>query len=169
MARETGHQELTEGISSLSVMMRYLVYEGNVESTSLASEVKYLDHYIQLQTMKFASDDRIQFEFNKKGNFESIPVAPFLFLPMVENAFKYGINFESESSIQINLEATPARIKFEITNTDFSSIHTTNKEKSGIGLENVRKRLTAIYPGKHAFKAEKNNNHFIAYLLIDLT
>lgn len=168
MARETGHQELTQGISSLSAMMRYMVYESNTDAVRLTNEVDYLEHYIRLSFMKIAKHDKIKFEFVKEGDLSNVMIAPFLLLPMVENAFKYGINFEDESSISIHLKIISRQLLFVVKNTDFSAIHSGNREGSGIGLENVKRRLMLIYHGKHEFKIDNSEGFFTTHLIIQL-
>ena len=168
LAQETKHQELINGISSLSNMMRYMLYETNHETVPIKSEVLYLDHYIQLQKLKFATQDQIRFHFEKKGDLENIAIAPMILLPFVENAFKYGINYEAQSFIELSLEGRSDQINFHVINSNHSTIHKLKDDKNGIGLENVKRRLQLIYPQRHSLVIEEKPETFHVRLQIKI-
>ena len=168
LAQETKHKELINGISGLSQMMRYMLYETNHETVPLKNEVQYLENYIQLQLLKFSKQDQIKFSFEKKGSIDQLSIAPMILLPFVENAFKYGINYESQTLIVLYLEGTADEIMFRVTNSNHSIIHKLKEEKNGIGLDNVKRRLQLIYPQRHTLVIDDKPDIFFIQLQLKL-
>jgi len=152
-----------ESIIKLSQMLRYVFYEGNKEKVSLKSEIEYIKNFIAFQQMKSPHEQNIT--FNKSGN-ECFEIAPVLFIPFVENSFKYSrIEELQDAKVEIDLKCSEENLVFEISNTfpeDSPAI-----EGSGMGIENVKKRLKLIYPEKHEFKVEQKEGMFKVYLKID--
>ena len=89
MAQGKGNDELADGISTLSGMMRYMIYESNEDRVPLKKEIEYLQNCIVLNKLRYA-DDEVKVIFNHPDKTEGVFVAPMLFIPFVENAFKHG-------------------------------------------------------------------------------
>ena len=152
-----------ESIIKLSQMLRYVFYEGNKEQVALKSEIEYIKNFIAFQQMKSPHEQNIV--FNVSGN-ECFEIAPILFIPFVENSFKYSrIEEIQDAKVEIDLKCTDKNLIFEISNT-FPE-NSPASEGSGLGIENVKKRLNLIYPEKHEFKVEQNNGIFKVYLKIN--
>jgi two-component system, LytTR family, sensor kinase len=96
-----------------------------------------------------------------------VSVAPMLFIPFVENAFKHGVAIGQQAEIQITLAVSGQNLIFTCVNTDHSFIK--KMEISGIGLENVKRRLELVYPAKHRLMLNKEDGKFMVNLEIDLS
>jgi two-component system LytT family sensor kinase len=167
MAQGKGNDEVADGISKLSGMMRYMLYDANEESVPLSKEITYLEECITLNKLRYADDEvRVMFDHAWPG--ADVLVAPMLFIPFVENAFKYGVAIGHHASISIALTIAGGRLTFTCANQDFSSIRKMDMEISGIGLGNVRRRLELVYPGKHQLQIHQEDGTFRVKLEIDL-
>jgi hypothetical protein len=166
MAQGKGNEELADGISKLSGMMRYMIYESNEENVPLKKEIDYLENCILLNKLRYA-DDEVKVVFNYPAQTEGVLVAPMLFIPFVENAFKHGVLIGHTSQINIAISLTGGQLIFSCENNSYN-VKKMEDEKSGIGLENVRRRLDLVYPGKHKLMIDSENGRFNVNLEIDL-
>ena len=168
MAQDKGNDELADGISKLSGMMRYMLYDSNEESVPLSKEITYLEEYITLNKLRYA-DEEITISFDHAGQIADISIAPMLFIPFVENTFKHGVAIGQKAAIQIAIVVSGQTLNFSCMNTDHSAIKKMEMETSGIGLENVKRRLELLYPGKHRLIINKEDGEFMVNLEIDLS
>ncbi|PWN06320.1 hypothetical protein DDZ15_10895 [Rhodohalobacter mucosus] len=146
-------------ILKLSDMMRYTIYEGDKESVRLEDEIGYLQQYIDLHKIRY--NKKVDVRFNAPDAADTF-VAPLLFIVLLENAFKHGVETMREGAyIHITLENEGGNVRFEIRN-NFNEF--TVEETSGIGLENLKKRLRLLYPGRHSLDIVKENNNFTVTL-----
>jgi len=166
MAQAKGNDELADGISKLSGMMRYMIYESNEENVPLKKEIEYLDNCILLNKLRYA-DDEVKVIFDYPEQDEGIFVAPMLFIPFVENAFKHGVAIGQSSEIDISISVTNSLLIFSCENTVYGT-KKMEDEKSGIGLENVKRRLELVYPHKHELTIKDDGGKFAVELKIDL-
>ncbi|MGN6800857.1 MAG: sensor histidine kinase [Ginsengibacter sp.] len=154
-----------EVITQLSEMMRYTLYESNGDKVPLKKELHYLQNYVQLEKMRYRKDAQIICEIDD-SNVTDQQIAPLLTFTFVENAFKYGLKKKNEGFIKLYIS-----IKDDIF---YFSIQNDKKEKQkvspvgGIGLENAKKRLELLYPGKHNLAIEDNGKIFFVELTINL-
>jgi hypothetical protein len=168
MAQDKGNDELADGISKLSGMMRYMLYDSNEESVPLSKEITYLEECITLNKLRYA-DEEVIVTFDQAGQIADIRIAPMLFIPFVENAFKHGVAIGQRAAIQIALAVSGQKLIFTCANTDFSKIRKMEMEISGIGLDNVIRRLELVYPGRHRLHIKKEDGKFMVNLEIDLS
>ncbi len=156
-----------EGIQRLGDMMRFMLHENNLAFIDMHKEIEYLENYIALQKLRTQSSPDIIIEDNIKEQNCNHQIAPMLFIPLVENAFKHGISLKERSWIKINLECTPDEIVFEVRNSMHAK-HSSDpeKERSGIGLKNVIERLKLIYPGKFRASVNGDGKEFFVQLAI---
>jgi len=152
-----------EVVLKLSDMMRYTIYEGKEDLVSLANEVKYLENYIELHKIRYQKKVDIRFTHEVEKN---IQVAPLLFIILLENAFKHGVERLTENAyIYLDLKIRNDQILFSIKNNyELNS----SIQKVGIGLDNLNKRLTHIYPNRHELKIEKTASTYKTHLTLDL-
>ena len=166
MAQKKGNDDLADGISKLSGMMRYMIYESNEETVPLKKEIEYLENCILLNKLRYADGEvKVLFDFPEQT--EDIFVAPMLFIPFVENAFKHGVIIGQSSEIDISISIVKKQLIFSCENTIYNVIKM-DDEKSGIGLENVKRRLELVYPGKHQLFIKNADNKYIVNLGIIL-
>jgi two-component system, LytTR family, sensor kinase len=166
MAQGKGNDELADGISKLSGIMRYMLYDSNEESVPLNKEITYLQECITLNKLRYA-DEEVIVTFDHPGPIVDVGIAPMLFIPFVENAFKHGVAIGQRAAIQIAIVVSGQKLNFTCVNTDYSIIRKMDMEISGIGLENVRRRLELVYPGKHRLITNKEDGKFMVNLEID--
>jgi two-component system LytT family sensor kinase len=167
MAQKKGNDDLADGISKLSGMMRYMIYDSNVESVPLKSEIEYLEDCILLNKLRYADNEAIV-KFDYPSNTGNVFVAPMLFIPFVENAFKHGVVIGQSSNIGISLSVDNNELTFSCTNVDRSHVQKMNGDSSGVGLDNVKRRLQLLYPGKHQLQITKADNQYQVELKINL-
>ncbi|WP_179019607.1 sensor histidine kinase [Winogradskyella forsetii] len=133
-------------VLKLSDMMRYSIYEGEKDWVTLQQEHDYLQNYIQLQEIRYHKKSDIQ--FHTEIDNPQARIMPLLFIILVENAFKHGLeNLEKDAYIHINLTEKDNNVYFTIEN-NFEVQQAPNTE--GIGLKNLKRRLELVYPNKHA-------------------
>lgn len=149
-------------ILKLSDLMRYSIYEGEKASVTLEEEIDYLKNYIELHQMRYHKKIDIQFHTNLVD--DTIQIRPLLFIILVENAFKHGVeNLRNGAYVHITLNSSQKEINFVIEN-NFDPNQIT-KEK-GIGIKNLKRRLELGYPKKHKLAIERQNAIYKAQLLL---
>ena len=153
-----------EAIMQLSHLMRYVLYETSTKKVAISKELEVIKHYIDLEKLRYGDRLSIDLVIDEKLNGQL--VAPLLFLPLVENAFKHGVSeIASNSIIEIVLTLDKNSLVFQVKN----SIKTrSGNHKEGIGLKNLRRQLELQYPD-HTFETEEFEDCFKAYLKINLS
>ncbi len=167
MAQAKGNDELADGISKLSGMMRYMLYDSNAESVLLSTEISYLEECITLNKLRYA-DEEVTVMFDYPTQTSGINVAPMLFIPFVENAFKHGVAIGQTTTVAISIHVSEQMLIFTCENANHNMIRKMAIEKSGIGLENVKRRLELLYPGKHKLHLTQTDEKFSVNLEINL-
>jgi signal transduction histidine kinase len=147
----------------LSDMMRYLTYETTSDTVELSREVEYIRNFIELNRIRIKEPDAIIFEVS--GDL-SAGISPALFEPLIENAFKFASFRIQKPAISISLASEKGIIIFEISNY-YDNIPDSEKQFSGFGISNLRKRLELIYPGRHTFHTEAGELRYNVKLIID--
>lgn len=145
-----------------SDLLRYNLYEADVDTIGLGVELKYLQNYVDLQRARSNENMNIDLEMNYEDG--SVKIAPLLFMAFVENAFKFSTRDESINNIRIKLAQRERTIFFECQNAydDEPSL------ARGIGLQNVIRRLELLYKGQHTLEIKKENSIFYVYLKLKL-
>ena len=152
-----------ELILKLSGMMRYSIYDGEKDTVLLSEEITYLENYIELHKMRYHKV--IDVQFNIETNANDYEIMPLLFIILLENAFKHGVeNLRENAYVHINLVAHNNEVTFEIEN-NFDT--TEDKQESGIGLKNLKRRLELVYPKNHTLTMSKIDNIYSAKLNIN--
>lgn len=167
MAQDKGNDELADGISKLSGMMRYMLYDSNAEIVPLCKEITYLEECITLNKLRYA-DEEVVVTLEHPRQIADVRIAPMLFIPFVENAFKHGVAIGQRAAIKIAINFSGRHLIFSCVNTDYSFVKKMDMEINGIGLDNVRRRLELVYPNKHQLKINKEDGKFMVNLEIDL-
>ncbi len=155
-----------KAILKLSKLMRYLLYESEKGTATLADEIDFMNNYIDLMKLRMTDKVMLEISFPEKNTNISIP--PLLFIPFIENAFKHGISYREKSFIKINMSVADKEITFSCNNSISNGKEETGKH-SGIGLENVSKRLNLLFPGRHDLKISRSEKTYEVFLDIKLT
>ncbi|MGB5418240.1 sensor histidine kinase [Algibacter sp.] len=157
-------EQAKKSIHSLSKLMRYMLYETNMELVLLSKEIDFMKKYIDL--MKLRVSDKTEVIYNFPSEETGIKIAPLLFISLIENAFKHGVSASKESKIEMNMTHNHKTVVFSIENDNFPK-KTEDKSGSGIGLQNLEKRLQLLYPNKHSFKSSIKDERFLVHLEIE--
>jgi len=167
MAQAKENDELADGISKLSGMMRYMLYDSNAEKVFLSTEITYLEECITLNKLRYA-DEEVKVRFDYPAKTDGISIAPMLFIPFVENAFKHGVAIGQTTKVTISIVISGQNLIFTCENTNHSAIKKMDMEISGIGLENVKRRLELLYPGKYQMQITDTDKKYRVNLEINL-
>jgi two-component system, LytTR family, sensor kinase len=151
-----------KAILKLSDIMRFLLDESSQDSIPIEKEVEVISQYIDLQKLRIPGQTKVIFQFN--NNRPGVTIAPLLFIPLVENAFKYGISSRVETTIFIELAIKDNFIEFRTFNKKIS--HPGNFESTHIGLKNIENRLKLLYPDNYVLNIANNEDDFTVYLKI---
>ncbi|HRX32601.1 MAG TPA: histidine kinase, partial [Tenuifilaceae bacterium] len=155
-------KQTPELILMLSNLLDYILYQINKPKVSLKEEVLHIREYINMEKIRFQDSLKVIFISNEIN--ENIQVAPMLLIPFVENAFKHGDIINGFLKIEVTIEVIDNKMNFAIRNTALNQ----EKEngKSGIGLDNIRKRLDMHYNNNYKLQFEKSNDWFTVNLQI---
>jgi two-component sensor histidine kinase len=153
-----------ETVLKLSDFLRYILYDTADEAILLQKEVEIIETYISLQKERI-NPEMTSVEFETKGDFSEVRIAPLLLLPLVENCFKHGVGKDS-GSIRIFVELRDKQLHFQTTNT--VALREFSGENGGIGIKNVEKRLNLIYPDRHSLEFQEENGIFKLEMKIQL-
>jgi hypothetical protein len=162
------HSERTaQGIQQLGDMMRFMLHDNMQDSIPLNKEIQYLRNYIDLQKLRTQTSDKIRIDTALDETACQHSVTPMLLIPFVENAFKHGISLIRPSWIKVSLTCTPDKVYFDV----YNSVHPSNdsdpeNDGSGIGLENVRRRLQLLYPGRHELTIHQSQTEYFIHLTL---
>ena len=153
-----------EMVLKLSDMMRYSIYEGQKDWVTIEDELDYLKNYIELQEIRYHKKSDVQ--FNHKIDNPHARIMPLLFIILLENAFKHGLeNLEKNAYIHIDLTENKNEVNFVIEN-NFELQESRNKE--GIGLKNLQRRLELVYPNEHSLSVDVDTNIYKVKLSLKL-
>jgi len=161
---EINQKDAQDAVLSLSKMMRYMLYESEHGNTRLSHEIEFMKGYIDL--MKLRMTKRVKLEVDFPDSYEDHDLPPLLFIPFIENAFKHGVSYQGTSFIEISLKSDSHQIAFTTRNSIGNVNGNGSGTASGIGLDNVRKRLALLYPGRHVLKTGAEGTVFTAELVI---
>ncbi|WP_298540110.1 histidine kinase [uncultured Aquimarina sp.] len=161
---EEDPKKAQELILKLSDMMRYSIYEGEHDFVNIDKEIEYLSNYIELHKMRYHKKTDVQFDYNIEN--KETKVMPLLFIILLENAFKHGLeNLRKNAYVRVNLTSTKEEIYFTVEN-NFDPTEPT--EKPGIGLKNLRRRLELVYHKKHSLSFSTTEDVYKVQLRLKL-
>jgi len=142
-------------------LLDYILYQINKPHVSLKEEVLHIKEYIDLEKIRFQDTLKVVFKADEINN--DIQVAPMLLIPFVENAFKHGNIIDGFLSIEIDIQVSNNSLEFNIRN---SFNPETQNEKTGIGLENIKKRLDLNYSNNYQLTYDHKNFWYSVSLVI---
>jgi len=155
----------SQSLIKLSEIMRYMIQDTKLDLVFVENEIDHIKNYISLEKLRLKNDKFVNIDI--KGNFKGCKIAPMLFIPFIENAFKHSVDSDMEEGISIKFLLENNSILFNCENIyDISELE---KDKShGIGLETVKKRLDLLYKNRHKLSINSNNLVFKVNLKIEL-
>ena len=158
-------EEAQESVHKLSKLMRYLLYESEQGEAKLTDEIDFMNHYIDLMKLRLSS--KVDLTVSLPEQVSGLRIPPLLFIPFIENAFKHGISYREPSFISINMVVEGTQITFKATNSLGSGNQPKDSQHSGIGLENVKKRLRLLFPQTHKLTIDKGSDIFTVELKLE--
>ena len=156
-------QKAQQSVHSLSKLMRHFMQNSDQKQISLAEEVDFLQQYISLMQLRLTDKTTVQVDFPKQV--PQLTIAPLLFISLVENAFKHGVSATAATTLSFSLKVEGDTIIFRSENTKIPTQE--SLYSSGIGIDNLKKRLTLLYPERHQYTIEEKEGKYIAQLTID--
>lgn len=153
-------------VHDLSRLLRYVLYDSSRPTVPLGAEVDFLRNYIELMRIRMPRHVKV-FVSLPEGPSQT-PVAPLLFISLIENAFKHGVSNDQPSYITIDLHEIGGQLVCKIKNSYFPKSAETDCSGSGIGLKNLARRLGMIYPGRHTLEYGQSGDAYMALLCIKL-
>ena len=153
-------EQARAALHRLSRMMRYVLYETPAGQTRLSQEISFLRDYIELMHLRLTDQVRVVFEIPTDPAAPDPYIAPMLFQPYVENAFKHGVSATEPSRITIALrQKDNQQVEMCVRNTLFANRPPDLDEPGGIGLANTQRRLDLLYPGRHHLRITAPTAH----------
>lgn len=152
-------------ILKLSDMLRFTLYDSENKKVKLKREIEYINNFIEFQKLKTDSDLNIRMDAS--GCNEEFMIEPMLLIPFIENSFKHGnIDNPKKGWLQVSVKTLGPILVFQVRNS-LPPIAINKDIVGGIGVENVRKRLNILYPGRYEMKIDKTETEFGVFLKID--
>jgi two-component system LytT family sensor kinase len=168
-ALQENSERTAQGIQMLGDMMRFMLHENHQQKILLAREIEYMRNYIDLQLLRTSSSPDIMIETNLEEVLDQKFIAPMLLIPFVENAFKHGISLKEKSWIRISLHCDQGKVYFDVYNSTHKKPESDpEKDKSGVGLKNVKQRLELLYPDKHDLIIRQTPEEYFVHLTLNL-
>lgn len=162
---QTSPEKAQHAVHGLGKLMRYHLYETNSEKVPVSNELEFIKNYVAIMQLRTTPRVKISLDCDVKNPDERI--APLLFVPLIENAFKFGVGTDVNSYITIKISGEHKTIKLLITNT-IATKPPNSKYHKGIGIANLQKRLDLIYNENYIFKTYEKDNIFNVSLLVNL-
>ncbi|MCU0467297.1 MAG: histidine kinase [Arcicella sp.] len=161
----TNSPNTTEVIAKLSQMMRYMIYDSNNQKVLLSKEIEYIENYISLEKLRL--NNEVPINFTVAGSLNQVEIVPLILITFLENAFKHGVsNNSTDAFIFVKLSVDKNRLVYTVEN---SKLPKNDHEKSGIGLQNVGRRLALSYPDKYVLEVENTYQSYKVSLSLELT
>ena len=163
---EISPEKAQAAMLELSKLLRYVLYENAGNLVPLEREINFIHNYVELMRIRLNPEVELKLELNVSGPDNLI--APLLFIALIENAFKHGASPDKPSFIHITIDKiTKREIRCLVKNSYFPKDET-DQSGSGIGLENLRRRLEILYPHNHILRTEKEGDAFVSELIFPL-
>jgi len=155
--------EASNYLNKLSEIMRFMLYETTADKILLSKEIEYIEKYIALQKIRTSNENYAN--FSVIGTIGDKQIAPMVFIPFIENAFKHANNKKLKNAISINIIIKDESLQL-ICENKFDLKLTNQKTYGGLGNELIQKRLNLIYAGKHTLEMHKTNDLYSVHLTI---
>jgi len=160
------NEDSKNAVIKLSKLMRYLLNESGQDNKLLSDEIEFMNNYIDLMKLRIGAKTKLNVNFPTE--YKDLMIPYLLFVSLIENAFKYGISVQEESYVSISLACGENNILFKCENGLPESNNEPIFASTRIGLENLKKRLSLLYPNRHELEINRNKNKFEVNLIIQL-
>jgi hypothetical protein len=165
-----GSKRTAEGIQKLGDMMRFMLADNHHDFIPLKNEIAYITNYLSMQELRISADEQVKITADLAKDVDNLKIVPMLLVPLVENAFKHGINFESASWVNIVLTCDDQSIRFKVANSYHGEqLQDPERHHSGIGLQNVKERLEIFYKNNYQFSHGVVESEYISEIQIEFS
>ena len=147
-----------DSIARLSDLLRYALYESNNSKVKVVDEVEFMRNYIELMTLRCNDKTKVEVYFCRFD--EVLTISPLLFISLIENAFKHGVSAHVDSFVTVDMGMEEGDIVFTCINSVIEKT-TADYSGSGIGIENMKRRLELLYPGNYSYEQHQENEKYI--------
>ncbi len=155
--------EASDYLNKLSDILRFMLYETKADEILLKKEIEYIEKYIELQKIRTSNVNYVSFKITGIPGIKTI--APMVFIPFIENAFKHSTNKKIDNAINVQLFINKDSIQFVCENK-FDSNRKLEQDSNGLGNDLIQKRLNLIYPEKHILELVKQTDLYSVHLTI---
>jgi len=152
-----------KAIVELSKMMRYVLYEANNKTIPLSREVLFLNNYIELMKLRYI--EKVNVKVSMPEDIPAVEIPPLLYISFIENAFKHGVSYRSDSLIYVAMQVEDGSLVFTCSNSNNGK---SEEQHRGIGLDNIQKRLKLLYGDKYTLSINESSDSFNVLLIIPL-
>lgn len=161
-------ENTTEVIAKLSQMMRYMIYESNYPQVALVKEIEYIENYISLERLRLSN--QIPIELKLTGDPQGVTIAPLILITFLENAFKHGVNGNNPKAwVKVSIQLEGNKCTYTVENSKVNHVHSKSGEKSGIGLQNVKRRLELSYHDRFTLDVKDESDRYFVQLQLTLS
>lgn len=144
-----------KSVLELSKMMRYVLYESDNVTINIINDVRFIENYIALMKIRYTANVDVRLDVQNPIP-SNVKIPPLLFIVLVENAFKHGVSYNHPSYVYIRIVCTQQDVLCEVRNSRHEIVKTDNAQ-SGVGLENMRKRLDLLYGTNYDLVVDQSN------------
>ena len=155
-------EKAKETVIELSKIMRYILYDSSQPLIPLQKEITLMNNYIELMRIRYT--DPIDITVSVPEHVPDVKIPPLLFITFIENAFKHGISYRHASFVHVAIEVQEKELSFYIMNSNFNQL----PHDTGIGLENVTKRLNLLYGNKYTLSIRAEEDVYRVTLVIPI-
>lgn len=156
-----------EAVHDLSRLLRYVLYDSSQPQVLLEKELDFIRNYVEL--MRIRLPEHVELKTEIAATKPDAPIAPLLFISLIENAFKHGVSNSKPSFIDLDIHQKGDRIVCHLKNSYFPKDAEQDKSGSGIGIKNLRKRLELIYPNRHIFSYGVEGDNYYSMLELQIS
>ncbi len=155
-------EKAKESIEEFSKMMRILLYEGDAPTIPLTKELDFIEHFISLMRLRYP-EDTVHIETIFPEDRSGVSVPPLVMASFVENSFKHGVSYSSESFVRVKVERQEDKVVFLCSN----SVHPSEgDERHGVGLENIKKRMALLYGNSYTLSIDETDGRYEVMMAI---
>lgn len=166
ISQRNNDTETANGISKLAGLLRYILYESSVINVPLEKELNNIRNFVALSKLRYPNEE-VTVKIETTGDLDRAEIAPMILLPFVENAFKHGIDVETVNNIFISVAAEENSVVFKCINAVVKANVISDDAHGGIGLENVKRRLSLLYPERHSLILTRTADTYTAELQLN--
>jgi hypothetical protein len=152
-----------ESVTKLSSIMRYVITDAAHDLVSLDKEIAYVSAYVDLERLRLTP--KVKLDYTVEGNTARKQIAPLIFIPLIENAFKYGVSTSEPGEIGLRLSISGDMLELHIHNL---KVRPDKVNSNGLGIDNVKRRLGLLYPGRHELTINDGEKLFSVKLAMRL-